>query len=67
MKDKIVICDWGGVIESHTPGEYNIHTAIINMMHRLGSNLSDEQIIKNYASCDQDQNGKVISEVNQLE
>lgn len=67
MKNKIVICDWGGVIESHTPGEYNIHIAIINIMHRLGSNLSDDQIIKNYFSCDLDENEKRISEVNQLE
>lgn len=67
MKNKIVICDWGGVIESHTPGEYNTHTAIINIFHRLKSTLSDEQILENYISCDQDEDGKIISEVNQLE
>lgn len=27
-KNKIVIFDWGGIIESHREGEYSLNTAI---------------------------------------
>ena len=30
--NKIVIFDWGGVIESHKKGEYNIDVAIENLI-----------------------------------
>ncbi|MBS7021079.1 MAG: HAD-IA family hydrolase [Firmicutes bacterium] len=41
---KLVIFDWGGVIESHYPGEYNIETAVINLFQKLDSKLPKEEI-----------------------
>lgn len=35
--NKLVIFDWGGVIESHRLGEENIFNAIIRIMKRLGT------------------------------
>ena len=36
-KNKIVIFDWGGVIESHKEGEYSIDRAIINLIKHFNS------------------------------
>ena len=49
---KIVIFDWGGVIESHRDGEYNIRTAIVNLMKKYGCKLPDNEIIDIYSKCD---------------
>ena len=51
--DKIVIFDWGGVIESHRDGEYNIRTAIVNLMKKYGCKLPDNEIIDIYSKCDE--------------
>lgn len=32
LNNKIVIFDWGGVIESHRDGEYNLNMAITNLI-----------------------------------
>lgn len=45
--EKLIIFDWGGVIESHKPDEYNIYDAFISVVRRLGSTLNEEDIIKN--------------------
>ena len=50
--DKIVIFDWGGVIESHKVGEYNIRTAIINLMKKYGCKLEEQKILNIYSKCD---------------
>ncbi|MCI8411999.1 MAG: HAD-IA family hydrolase [Clostridia bacterium] len=46
MKDtnKIVIFDWGGVIENNNPEEYTINKAIIDIMRKYNCNLSNEEI-----------------------
>lgn len=49
--DKIVIFDWGGVIESHKDGEYNISEAIKDLMKKYNCKLSDEEIIEKYSEC----------------
>lgn len=51
--DKIVLFDWGGVIESHKNGEYNIRTAVVNLMKKYGCKLPDDEIIKIYSKCDE--------------
>ena len=33
--NKIVIFDWGGIIESHREGEYNVDTAIENLIKQF--------------------------------
>ena len=37
-ENKIIIFDWGGVIESHQKGEYNEETAIINTLRKYNIN-----------------------------
>lgn len=46
--NKIIIFDWGGVIESHRDSENNIFYAIINVMRRLNCKMSDEEILEKY-------------------
>lgn len=49
--NKIVIFDWGGIIESHREGEYNIREAIKDLMKKFNCKLSDQEIINIYSSC----------------
>lgn len=35
--DKLVIFDWGGVVESHREGEENVFDARARVMKRLGT------------------------------
>ena len=46
--EKIVIFDWGGVIESHRVGEYSIGTAVVDLMKKYSCKLEDEKIIDIY-------------------
>ena len=50
MKDqnKIIIFDWGGVIESHKEGEYSINKAIINLIKHFNSEEDENTIIARY-------------------
>lgn len=66
IKNKYVIFDWGGVIESHTDGEYNIESAIISLFKRLNNKLSDEQILKIYNESYQNDEGFYISELDNI-
>ncbi len=47
-KRKVVIFDWGGVIESHRKGEYSIDKAIINLIKHFNSTEDENTIIKRY-------------------
>ena len=47
-KNKIVIFDWGGVIESHKEGEYSIDRAIINLIKHFNSNEDEATIVERY-------------------
>lgn len=49
--NKIVIFDWGGIIESHRDGEYNIREAIKDLVKKFNCKLSDKEIIDIYSSC----------------
>lgn len=63
---KLIIFDWGGVIESHKDGEYNINKALISLFKRLNSKLQEEQIIEIYNECSIDNNGSYISEYDNI-
>ena len=47
-KNKIVIFDWGGVIESHKEGEYSIDRAIINLIKHFNSKEDEKTIVERY-------------------
>lgn len=64
---KIVIFDWGGVVESHFKGEYNYYSAKANVINRLNEQtkeLDANSICEKWAKCDYDENNRCISEVN---
>ena len=66
-KNKIVIFDWGGVIESHYENEYNWYTAISNIVRHFSILTNKEEIIEKYFLCDYDELGKSIIEYNEME
>lgn len=43
--NKIVIFDWGGVIENHSYDKYNISQAIIDIMKYYNCRLTDKEIL----------------------
>lgn len=47
--NKIVIFDWGGIIESHREGEYNVDTAIENLIKQFNPTES-KNIVERYYS-----------------
>lgn len=66
-KNKIIIFDWGGVIESHRDGEYNIRIAVKNIVKRLSvDDIHDRDIIKEYENCSRDEQGTDIGCVNDI-
>lgn len=68
MKDeKLVIFDWGGVIESHREGEHNIDIAKTNIIKRFNPSLSDNEILIRYNNCDGSSINNHINTVNTIE
>lgn len=66
-QEKLVIFDWGGVIESHRDGEYNIDNAIESIVKRLTDDQYTGDIINSWMSCDYISNGHKISETSSIE
>ena len=60
MKEKIVIFDWGGVIESHENGSKELQDAKINLIKKYSPNMKEEDILKKWSY--QLENGLWISE-----
>lgn len=46
--DKIVIFDWGGIVESHENNMEDLRKAKIRMIKKLNNNLSDEEILQRW-------------------
>ena len=44
--NKIVIFDWGGVIENNNQSYYNISKAIIDIMRKYKCKLTDQEILE---------------------
>lgn len=69
-ENKIVIFDWGGVVESHLQSEYNCYSAKVDIINRLNEQtkaLDTDTICKKWIECNYDENDKCISEVNSKE
>lgn len=69
-ENKIVIFDWGGIVESHFQGEYNCYSAKVDIINRLNEQtktLDADTICKKWIECNYDENDKCISEVNTKE
>jgi len=50
-QEKLIIFDWGGVIESHNDQEYCIKKATIDFFKSFKLNMEDEQIYENFKYC----------------
>lgn len=48
MENKLIIFDWGGVIEKHNEGEYNLNTVIINLITHFNSQVDATDLVKKY-------------------
>lgn len=46
--EKIVIFDWGGVIESHREGEYSLNTAITNFIKHFNNDVDENGLFEKY-------------------
>lgn len=66
-QEKVVIFDWGGVIESHKEGEYNWHSVIETIIKRLTNNKVNSDIIKLWSNCWTLKDGQKISETSNLD
>lgn len=49
--NKIIIFDWGGVIESNKEGDYNIYDARIELIKRFNNSIDKSEILKKYNDC----------------
>lgn len=64
---KIIICDWGGVIESHDDRYYPVSKAIISLIRKYTNKYDNDEIIKTYSSCAYDQNNVEIGSVSKID
>ena len=49
--EKVVLFDWGGIVESHRSGEYNYFTATENIIKILTNNQYKKDIIEEWNKC----------------
>lgn len=67
--NKIVIFDWGGIVESHFTGEFNCFTARKEILSKINPNLETENldiISQKWDECRHDENGINISTQNDI-
>lgn len=50
-QNKLIIFDWGGVIESHSEEEYCISKSTIDFFKSFGVSLDDNIIMEKYSDC----------------
>jgi len=69
-KNKIVIFDWGGIVESHREGEYNFFQVMANIIKAFCPNVEEKEVKKGWYECRVDEEGIEIgacSEIEQIE
>ena len=64
---KLVIFDWGGVIESHKDGEYNYKIIYKKILKRMGLKEIPDDFLEKIFSCNRDENRKHIFAENSKE
>ena len=67
QENKIVIFDWGGIVESHREGEYNCNQVTINIIKKLNPNIKENEIIEKWKECSCDENGRNIGTYKDIE
>ena len=67
-KDKIVIFDWGGIVESHKKGENNYFETIVRIIKSLNSDFNNkEEILKLWGRCLYNEENMILSTLNNVE
>ena len=56
QENKIIIFDWGGVVESHREGDYNIYEALTNIIRQFNAVADEKQLLKRYLNCNNELN-----------
>lgn len=51
QNNKIIIFDWGGVIESNREGDYNIRNARIKLIKQFNDSIDEKELLKKYEDC----------------
>ena len=51
QNNKIIIFDWGGVIESHRDGEHNVNEAKANIIKQFNPLADEKQMLEIYKDC----------------
>ena len=65
-ENKIVIFDWGGIVESHRKGENNYFKIIINIIKSINPNINENEVISLWKKCTYDKHGRSISTCKRL-
>lgn len=61
FENKIVIFDWGGIVESHKENENNYFKIIIEIIKTINPNINENETISLWKKCNEDEKGKSIS------
>lgn len=62
QNDKIIIFDWGGVIESNNDEEYNIYVAISNIIKQFNISMNERELLNNLY-----QNNEICNKIDDIE
>ena len=65
-ENKIVIFDWGGIVESHRKGENNYFEIIINIIKLINPDINENKVISLWKKCTYDKHGRSISTCKRL-
>ena len=63
-ENKLIIFDWGGIVECHSDVRYTYKNAWRKIIRTLNSEIQEYQIDENIGKCHIDENGKFIDSVN---
>lgn len=65
--NKIVIFDWGGIVESHREGEYNFFQVMTNIIKAFCQKVEEREIKRGWYECRVDEEGIEIGTCNEIE
>lgn len=65
-ENKIVIFDWGGIVESHREGEYSFFEVINNIIKTFQPKVEKDDVIQGWGECTIDGNGIEIGSCNEI-
>lgn len=67
QNNKIIIFDWGGIVESNREGEYNIYKARIKLIKQFNNSIDEKELLEKYAICYNEQNIRAYREPVEIE